>query len=236
MGLTHRDKWLKLSDMGRIFQTESTGDPEKTMLVKCEPDDTVTNDNFMAVREYILNAIEKGRMHFSGWPLENLQAIPDAPDPEGVATGQLQAWVERHLLKKTRLMMFADLREAQFEAAKRAAEVILSRDTRDALKRYRDKAFGAGQGSMEVAVRHLLETAGRALPLDAFQLLEAYRQRKGLKTPGDAIRALVDLAEQRQPILESRSDIARSLHSEVRRLLDDLKENRVADETEDATL
>ncbi|MBF0212262.1 MAG: hypothetical protein HQM00_01720, partial [Magnetococcales bacterium] len=129
------------------------------MIVKSEADDSVTAANYVAVREYILNAVEKGRMNFSGWPLENFHAIPELPDSEGKATALLGAWLDRHMVKKTRAMMFGDLREAQFEAAKRAAEVILSQETRNALKQYRDRAFGEGQGSMELAVKHLLELA-----------------------------------------------------------------------------
>ncbi|MEO5331751.1 MAG: hypothetical protein H7839_06975 [Magnetococcus sp. YQC-5] len=197
------------------------------MIVKAEPDETVTEANFTFVREYILIAIDKGRMNFSGWPLETLQAIPDTPDPEGKAIAQLDSWVERHMLKKTRTMMFSDLREAQFEAAKRAAEVILSQETRNALRQYRDKAFGEGQGSMELAVKQLLELAKHALPQDAFQLLDAFRQRKGLKTSGDAIRALVDLAEKAQHAPAAPASPVHttpSLHREIKQLLIDLKE------------
>lgn len=204
------------------------------MIVKSEPDETVTNENFTSVREYLFNAIEKGRMHFSGWPLENLHAIPDTPDPEGVATALLGGWIERHLVKKTRLILFSDLREAQFEAAKRAAEVILSQETRNALKQYRDKEFGEKQGSMELAVKQLLKTAQQALPQDALQLLEAYRQRNGLKTPGDAIRALVDLAEKHHQVQSTPSNINALLHQEVKQLLQDLKSQPQA--TENTTM
>ncbi|MBF0127405.1 MAG: hypothetical protein HQM02_09365 [Magnetococcales bacterium] len=201
------------------------------MIVKGEPDEAVTKENFTAVREYILNAIEKGRMNFSGWPLENFQAIAETPDPEGKATELLNVWVERHMLRKTRSMMFSDLREAQFEAAKRAAEVILSQETRNALREYRDRSFGEGQGSMELAVKQLLEQSRRALPQDAVQLLEAFRQRKGLKTLGDAIRALIDLAERHPPLVgeqppartEKPDTVERTLHQEVKKLLREMK-------------
>ncbi len=211
------------------------------MNVKGEPDETVTDENFNEVRDYLFAAIDKGRMNFSGWPLENLRAIPESPDADGTATEQLRVWVERHMLRKTRATMFSDLREAQFEAAKRAAEVILSLETRNALKEYRDRLFGEGQGSMELAVKHLLDISGRALPRDAFQLLEAFRQRKGLKTPGDAIRALIDLEEQRPapaaappsptpspppPRNDSPPDDA-FLQREVKQLLRELKENAI---------
>lgn len=203
------------------------------MIVKGEPDENVTEENFTAVRAYILNAIEKGRMNFSGWPLENLRAIPDTHDPDEATVGLLNDWVERHLLKKTRSILFSDIREAQFEAAKRAAEVILSQETRNALKEYRDRVFGEGQGSMELAVKQLLDLSGRALPKDAFQLLEAFRHRKGLRTPGDAIRALIDLAErQHHPVMEKperplETDKETSLHQEVTKLLQEMKQHRL---------
>ncbi|MBF0429221.1 MAG: hypothetical protein HQL94_09885 [Magnetococcales bacterium] len=193
------------------------------MIVKGESDDTVTNINFAMVREYIFAAIEKGRMSFSGWPLENLQAIPDTPDEEGQAAILLGAWVERHMVKKTRAMMFADLREAQFEAAKQAAEVILSQETRNALKNFRDRVFGEGQGSMELAVKHLLELANRALPQDAMRLLDSYRQRKGLKSARDAIQTLVDQAERKTSVAELPSSAGSALHQEMKALLKDLK-------------
>lgn len=201
------------------------------MIVKAEPDDTVTAANHVAVREYILQAIEKGRMNFSGWPLETFHAIPESPDPDGQATALLGAWLDRHMVKKTRAMMFGELREAQFEAAKKAAEVILSQETRNALKRYRDRAFGEGQGSMELAVKQLLEMAGRTLPREAHQLLETYRVRKGLKSLGEAVRSLVDLAERTSagspvsaPVVTApRHTGERVLHREVKALLQELK-------------
>ncbi|MBF0339790.1 MAG: hypothetical protein HQL95_02350 [Magnetococcales bacterium] len=212
------------------------------MIVKAESDDAVTAANHVAVREYILNAIEKGRMSFSGWPLENFQAIPELPDPEGRATALLGAWLDRHMVKKTRAMMFGDLREAQFEAAKQAAEVILSQQTRNALKQYRDRVFGEGQGSMELVVKQLLELAGRSLSRDAHQLLEAYRVRKGLKSAGDAVRALLDLEERSHlpPVASSPVPVTmalvcadprpapeRGLRREVAALLQDLKSQTV---------
>ncbi len=203
------------------------------MIIKHEPDETVTEENFTSVREYILTAINKGHMQFSGWPLENLLSIPTPPTPENSATTQLANWVERHMLKKTRAIMFSELREVQFEAAKRAAEVILSQETRNSLKNYRDKMFGEGQGSMELAVKHLLDTNQRALPLDAFQLLEAYRQRNGLKSPGDAIRALVDLDEKHHLTPEKENPIGKILHNEIKQLLQNLKTrpNEIANST-----
>ncbi|MBF0189967.1 MAG: hypothetical protein HQL99_02335 [Magnetococcales bacterium] len=212
------------------------------MIVKAESGDTVNAANFVAVRSYILNAMEKGRIPVSGWPLENFHAIPEVPDAEERAVALLGAWLDRHVSPKLRAMMFGDLREVQFEAAKRSAEVVLSQETRNALKQYRDRVFGEGQGSMELAVKQLLEMAGRTLPRDAHQLLETYRQRKGLRSAADAVRALVDLAERPPvsapvasvtpvtpvasvliPVGKPRPTGERALHREVKALLEEWK-------------
>ncbi len=156
--------------------------------------EAITKDNFHLVRAYIDWALESGRMKFSQWPIDNFRKIPRESSPEAIDL--LEAWIARHLLLDTRRKMFANIREAAFEAAKGSVQISISTDTRELLRERRNAEFGENRGSMEITIRTLLDGAKRMLPEDGFRQLEAYRQRNGLDSIAAALQALLDRSEE----------------------------------------
>lgn len=159
-------------------------------IVEC-----VTPDNFNLVWAAIDWAINADRFRLPPECVEEFRTIPHELKTDGGALCALNDWMERTLRPGTRQRIFANLRRAQFEAAKGAVQITISEETQNLLKKRKQALFDPNRGSMEVTIRHLLETEQRALSWQAFRLLEAFQTRHALPSLGDAVRILIDHAE-----------------------------------------
>ncbi|MBF0448160.1 MAG: hypothetical protein HQL67_08180 [Magnetococcales bacterium] len=185
--------------------------------------ETVTLENFDQIWTYILIEVESGRWQFADWPLETLQEIPLKPDPQGQAIQDLTHWINRHLKPETRQKMFDTVnRKEAFESKKAATEILLSEKSRDRLLHYRETQFGEGKGSMELAIRQLLDGVERTLSQETFQKLVAFQREQKLASPQAAMEKLFERA--RQPQLEpGKPDETGNLKQEINALLTALK-------------
>lgn len=159
-------------------------------IVEC-----VTQDNFNLVWAAIDWAINANRFRLPPECVEEFRTIPHELKTDRAALYTLNDWMERTLRPETRRRVFANLRRAQFEAAKGAVQISISEETQKLLRNRKEGLFGPNRGSMEVTIRHLLETEQRALPRQAFRLLEAFQTRHALPSLSDAVRILIDHAE-----------------------------------------
>ncbi|MBF0162829.1 MAG: hypothetical protein HQL88_11150 [Magnetococcales bacterium] len=155
----------------------------------------VTKDNFNLVWATIDWAIHAERFRLSPEAVETFRRVPHEFQPDAGVLPLLNDWMEQHLRPETRRRIFAEIRRAQFEAAKGAVQIIIAEETQRLLHRRKRELFGPNRGSMEVTIRHLLETEQRALPWQAFRLLEAFRHRHALPGLSEAVRVLIDHAE-----------------------------------------
>jgi hypothetical protein len=116
----------------------------------------------------------------------------------------------------------------EFESKKAASEIILSEKTRDRLLQYREQTFGVGKGSMEVAIRQLLDGVERTMPLQAFQKLTAMQRRNNLPSLEATLNKLIELAKKSNespPGSLSPADCI-IMKDEIQQLLDMLKTNQ----------
>ena len=157
--------------------------------------EVVTRDNFNLVWATVDWSIRAGRFRLSPECVGEFRQIPHESKSDNGSLHLLNDWMARALPPETRRRIFTDIRRAQFEAAKGAVQITISEETQRLLRDRKTTLFGPGRGSMEVTLRHLLETEQRALPWQAFRLLEAFRQRHGLSGLSDAVRILIDHAE-----------------------------------------
>ncbi|MEO5340628.1 MAG: hypothetical protein H7837_08945 [Magnetococcus sp. MYC-9] len=155
----------------------------------------VTHDNFNLVWATIDWAIHAERFRLTTEAVLAFRKIPHESQTNDAVLPLLDDWMERFLRPETRRRIFAEIRRAQFEAAKGAVQITISEETHSLLRSRKKALFGPNRGSMEVTIRHLLETEQRALPWQAFRLLEAFRQRHALPGLSDAVRVLIDYAE-----------------------------------------
>jgi hypothetical protein len=86
-----------------------------------------------------------------------------------------------------------EAKQAEFEANKAASEIILSEKTRNRLLQYRDQMFGEGSGSMELAIRQLLDGVERTLSLEIFQRLIAFQSQNSLTSTDKALNKLLEI-------------------------------------------
>ena len=186
-----------------------------------------TKDNFHLVWTYIAWALKVGRFSLSPEATQAFHTIPREGTEATPSLACLNRWLNLYLASSPRRRIFSDIRQAQFEAAKRAVQITISEETLDVLLSRKAALFGEGRGSKEVTIRHLLEAETRSLPLDAFQKLERFRKRHGLASAGEAVQALVQHAEQASDsTLATRREVAgiKPLRQEIEHLLQELKE------------
>ncbi|MBF0401319.1 MAG: hypothetical protein HQL90_11175 [Magnetococcales bacterium] len=155
----------------------------------------VTPENFNLVWAAIDWAINAERFRLPPECVEEFRAVPRELKSGGASLHLLNDWMERTLRPETRRRIFANLRRAQFEAAKGAVQITISEETQRLLRERKQALFGLNRGSMEVTIRHLLEVEQCALSRQAFRLLEAFRVRHALPNLSDAVRILIDHAE-----------------------------------------
>ena len=208
--------------------SEGDGAVAATPAIATNPNTSrgVTLDNFSQIWSYILAEIESGRWNFADWPLENLQEIPLDPDPEGKAVADLHGWVNRHLKESTQQKMYeAIARKSSFESKKSATDITLSEKTRDRLLDYRQQMFGDGKGSMEVAVRKLLDGVERTLPLGVFQKLTAFQRQNSLANKEEAINKLFELVNSNNNVAQNvlATKESKVVQQELQHLLAELK-------------
>jgi hypothetical protein len=156
---------------------------------------TVTRDTFNLVWATIDWAIRAGRFRLSAACIALFRAIPHELQEDEAVLHQLNAWMEENLRPETRRRIFGEIRRAQFEAAKGAVQITISEESYKLLRGRKKYLFGPYRGSMEVTIRHLLQSEQHALPTQAFRLLELYRQRHNLPNVAEAVRVLIDHAE-----------------------------------------
>jgi hypothetical protein len=113
----------------------------------------------------------------------------------------------------------------EFEAKKAASEIILSEKTRNRLLEYRGQMFGEGKGSMELAIRQLLDGVERTLPLDTFQKLTAFQRQNDLSNLDNALSKLFELTEKSDeaPIDSISPADTILIKEEIQQLLSELK-------------
>lgn len=157
--------------------------------------DVVSAENFNLAWAYVDWALGAGRLRLSVEVVEAFRQIPRECKEGGDSLALLNHWLESNLSSATRLRIFSDIRKAQFEAAKGAVQITISEETQALLRQRKIALFGKDRGSMEVTIRHLLETEKLSLSLHAFRLLDNFRQRHHLHTLSDAVRVLVDHVE-----------------------------------------
>ncbi|MBF0382198.1 MAG: hypothetical protein HQL69_14335 [Magnetococcales bacterium] len=116
-----------------------------------------------------------------------------------------------------------EAKKAEFEAKKAASEIILSEKTRNRLLQYREGMFGAGQGSMELAIRQLLDGVERTLPIETFQKLSNFQNQNSLATPDEALNKLLELTQPTGKKGELSLADSTLLKEELEKLLADLK-------------
>ncbi|MEO5363610.1 MAG: hypothetical protein H7838_08305 [Magnetococcus sp. DMHC-8] len=157
--------------------------------------EVVTRDNFNLVWATVDWAIRAERFRLPAECVTEFYRIPHEPKEDEASLQALDDWMERALRPETRRRIFVDIRRAQFEAAKGAVQITIAEETQKLLRERKKNLFGPNRGSMEVTIRHLLDAERRALPWQAFRLLEAFRQRHNLVNLSDAVRVLIDHAE-----------------------------------------
>ncbi|MEO5349665.1 MAG: hypothetical protein H7836_08475 [Magnetococcus sp. YQC-3] len=155
----------------------------------------VTRDNFNLVWATIDWSIRAGRFRLPPESVEAFRLIPHESQAENASLQTLNDWMVQTLRPETRRRIFADIRRAQFEAAKGAVQITISEETHKLLRGRKRALFGPYRGSMEVTIRHLLDAEQCALPRQAFRLLEAFRQRHNLSNFSEAVRILIDHVE-----------------------------------------
>ena len=168
--------------------------------------EVVTRDNFNLVWATIDWSIRAGRFRLSPECVREFRQLPHEPKANDASLPLLNDWMGHALQPETRRRIFADIRRAQFEAAKGAVQITIAEETQKLLRDRKTALFGANRGSMEVTIRHLLEAEQRALPWQAFRLLEAFRQRHALSGLSDAVRILIDYAELAYQAHEAEKD------------------------------
>lgn len=191
---------------------------------KAAPQDVVeeiTNENFNLVWAYVDWALKAGRFCITPEAMDDFFQIPQEFQADGSSLELFNRWMKRYLESSMRLRIFADIRRAQFEAAKGAVQIIIAEETRDLLRARKTALFGDGRGSMEVTIRHLLDAEKRSLPLQAFRLLEAFRQRNHLLSLSETIKALVDHVELTTKVVVMDG---KPLRQEIAQILSELKE------------
>ncbi|MBF0445687.1 MAG: hypothetical protein HQL68_08855, partial [Magnetococcales bacterium] len=65
--------------------------------------------------------------------------------------------------------------------------------TRNRLLNYRHQIFGEGHGSMELAIRKLLDGVERTISLETFQKLIAFQNKNSLASLDEALNKLLEL-------------------------------------------
>ena len=181
----------------------------------------VSSENFNLVWAYVDWTLNVGRFNLSSEAMDEFRQIPQEFRTDGSSLELLNSWMAHHLKSVVRRRIFSDIRRAQFEAAKGAVQIIIAEETRELLRQRKTALFGKDRGSMEVTIRHLLGAEMRSLPLQAFRLLESFRQRNSLATLSDTVKALVDHVE-----LTSMVDGAKPLRGEIVQILSDLKKGK----------
>ncbi|MBF0096157.1 MAG: hypothetical protein HQM04_07350 [Magnetococcales bacterium] len=156
---------------------------------------TVTRDNFNLVWATIDWAIRAERFRLPAASIKAFRTIAHELQENDAVLQQLNAWMEENLRPETCRRIFGEIRRAQFEAAKGAVQITISEESYKLLRSRKKHLFGPYRGSMEVTIRHLLHSEQRALPNQAFRLLELYRQRHNLPNVAEAVRVLIDHAE-----------------------------------------
>ncbi|MBF0184287.1 MAG: hypothetical protein HQM06_07850 [Magnetococcales bacterium] len=165
---------------------------------------SVNRDTFYLVWATIDWAIRAERFHLTAASIAEFRAIPHEVQEKDGTLHQLDVWMENHLRPETRQRIFSEIRRAQFEAAKGAAQITIADETYRLLRQRKKALFGPFRGSMETTIRHLLLCEQRALPNQAYRLLEQFRQRQGISSLTEAVRLLIDQAEmasQTQPMV-----------------------------------
>ncbi|MEO5379015.1 MAG: hypothetical protein H7832_14735 [Magnetococcus sp. DMHC-6] len=173
----------------------------------------VTEENYELVYRYVEEHIGR-QWKLSPSTIDKFQRLPIKCDPEGTAIQTLEMWIQRHLLLQTRLVMFDVIREIQFEKAKGGVQILLSSETHRSLREFRIATFGEGKGSMELAVRALLDGVSRQLKPETKQQLEQYATAAQLKNIDQAVvhmLSLVDSARKTDPVKKELQEMLQNL-------------------------
>ncbi|MBF0193106.1 MAG: hypothetical protein HQL71_01060 [Magnetococcales bacterium] len=201
---------------------EVSPSPDKT-----EPELSSNNTAVETVRESTANTTtDKIQQNSASNPAtEEVKAKPDNPSTykEFVASKPKQKMAYEHKKAKTILKDDFEAKKAEFEAKKAATEIILSEKTRNRLLQYRDNMFGVGNGSMELAIRKLLDGVERTLSLETFQKLTVFQSKNSLSNSDEALNKLLELTSptKTKDTLSAADSIM--LKEELEKLLIELK-------------